>query len=120
MHTDMAAAAAVRPNPCRHCGHSLSGKRPDARYCSDTCSKRSRRGSASEARKARTSPPPPREASRTPVRAPSASGGLTGLLAELADQPPGWIASAYTGRTFPRTYAEHGRALPEYLKVLGG
>ena len=102
---------------CPQCSGPLSGKRPQAVYCGETCSKRFRRGTASAAQETRTSPQPLRGQPGSPVRVSEASGRLSGLLAHLTDEAPGYIESSHTGRVFPRTYAEHGLALPDYLRV---
>ena len=102
---------------CPQCSRPLTGKRPQAVYCSPTCSKRFRRGTASAAPETRTSPEPLRGQPGSPVRVSEASGRLSGLLAHLEDEAPGYIESAHTGRVYPRTYAEHSLALPEYLRV---
>ena len=112
-----AAVAGTITRACSQCRRSLSGRRPDAVFCSDTCSKRFRRGTALEAAKARTSIEPQGETNPAPVRASSASGRLSGLLAGLQDEAPGYIESAHTRRVYPRTYAEHGMTLPDYLRV---
>lgn len=113
MHTLPAAPATTITRACKQCGAPLSGKRLQAAYCSDLCSKRFRR-SPSEARETRTSSKPCGDTARPPVRV---SGALGGLLAHLKDEAPGWIESSHTGRVFPRTYAEHGLPLPEHLRV---
>jgi hypothetical protein len=102
---------------CPQCSRSLTGMRPQAVYCSESCSKRFRRGTASDAPETRTSPQPLRGQPGSPVRVSEASGRLSGLLAHLTDEAPGYIESSHTGRVFPRTYAEHGLALPDYLRV---
>ena len=101
---------------CPQCSGPLTGMRPQAVYCSATCSKRFRRGTASAAPETRTNPQPLRGQPGRLARVSEASGRLSGLLAHLTDEAPGYIESAHTGRVFPRTYAEHGLALPEYLR----
>src|SRR5688572_17696938 len=102
---------------CPQCSVPMQGKRPQAVYCSALCSKRFRRGTASAAPETRTSPQSLRGQPGSPVRVSEASGRLSGLLAHLTDEAPGWIESSHTQRTFPRTYAEHGLPLPDYLRV---
>ena len=101
---------------CPQCSRPLTGMRPQAVYCSDTCSKRFRRRTASAAPETRTSPQPLRGQPGSPVPVSEASSRLVGLLAHLKDDAP-YIESAHTRRVFPRTYAEHGLALPDYLRV---
>ena len=102
---------------CPQCSRPLIGMRPQAVYCSLRCSKRFRRETSSAAPETRTSPQPLRGQPGSPVRVSEASGRLSGLLARLEDEAPGYIESAHTRRVFPRTYAEHGLALPEYLRL---
>lgn len=112
-----AAAPAVRPqNACAQCSRPLTPTaRSHARYCGATCRKRASRqtpvNAAESVTAAKPSPPTGLPVSRF-------VGCLGGLLAHLEGEPPAYIESAHAGRVFPRTYAEHGLPLPDYLRVL--
>lgn len=121
MNTIEPALAGTIIRACKQCSAPLTGKRPQARYCNSACRLKAHRGSPVEARESVSTsdgfnPPAP------PVkRFLSDPGGpqrhLRGLLSHLQDESPGWIESSHTGRTFPRTYAEHGLALPSYMRI---
>jgi hypothetical protein len=106
---------------CKQCRAPLTGKRPQARYCNSACRLKAHRGSPANAPESVSSAgglnPRARPVKRFLGHPRQPERHLRGLLSHLEDQLPGWIESSHTGRTFPRTYAEHGLALPSYMRV---
>ena len=111
-----ATVAGTIMRACLQCsGPLVPTARSHARYCGAACRKRASRAAPVDDSESVTAAHP------CPPTADPVSrflGRLPGLLAHLADEPPGYIESTHTGRTFPRTYAEHGLPLPDYLRAL--
>jgi hypothetical protein len=122
MNPNQPALAGTITRACKQCWAPLTGKRRQARYCGASCRKRASRAASAVNTTATVTRgeghnPPTQSVSRF-LRHPRASQRhLGGLLSQLAGEAPGWIESTHTGRTFPRTYAEHGLALPDYLRM---
>lgn len=118
-----AAAPAVRPqSTCAQCSRPLlAAARSHARYCGATCRKRASRRTPVNAAESVTAVNPPLPAgeavSRFLTHPSEPQRPLRGLLAHLEGEAPAYIESCHTSRVFPRTYAEHGLPLPDYLRV---
>lgn len=113
MNTDVAPATtpalhpAGRERTCAQCSSVFDVYRPTARFCSTLCRVRAHRGvTATVAGEARPTPRIASEPSFSQTEQPS------------TDEGPRYIQSAHgEHRIYPRTYAEHGLPLPDYLKV---
>ena len=92
---------------CAHCATPFEAQRSTAKFCSATCRKRASRGAVT----LRTGHPP-RHAKKSlseSLRSPEGQSS--------APSDPQFVQSDWTGRVYPRTYAEHGLPFPDHLRA---